>query len=859
MTIDELYDVVLGLDSNTIMNKYLKKFDEIYWSLSTDEKQSKLEIISKGFFHILKNFHGMPSEDETDKINELITAIAVTQIPSNKKTFNCGQYLFFQLMHDLENYDTSKSIEVYDKLCEDISKVDWIFSLSKNNQLIYPIGTLMYDVIDKKSFDEKDLFNLSFLLRIYVRYDNEDTDIEEKINNLSKKYNLKCLDYIRRGGEQLLTSKNVNENGIMIFRHDNGILLRSVRKNYFDLKESIEEERDSKGNIIAYFIEYSLPANTRTFNGLDDFFQNAEANCEKFKFIQRLYREGHFNNFYKDAIYLDSQTHKYEFLNRYGWRDEKVISKVGKSYNNDEKGFFELLQDPKECYSLRQSIIWRRDSFDILTLDFFSEFSRLNKKTLNFNLEEISESDFLQNSLFKQYFESYGDCDEKIIYKYIEFIKRNIFDLNKLSTKMKSDMKLIFPYRPYVPDCFSDYCFLYKSMLEDIQGEFCQFEILDRRLGNYVEVDGNQVVLQNIEKEVLNSEDIERLKLPNVIKKGFFDRKSGILYYDEQLTVITEKLFEFNKGVENYNLTYDLLKSKSEDSLNKIINLISSIKLSIDNYTVFGVSPLVRADSILWYKLLWHFTVMGWNSEQIDSFLDLVLVRHYTGCALQYQETVMRWYQSINQMISDDSNLVFRKEKMRDTTLDNYIAEISTSLGGKQQITQTDFDKSKVSIKNSKLYYKGREIKKIVMLVDNIMGGTSLKKALHYYFIDNSEKDVHEKYFPYSPTIRKNGLKDLNVKVIVKAIWSFPDVKIDTKKLNDDSFKLSIESEETIGNQYKCSDEVKKITRNLYGEVGQAEYLIFRQKNMPHKTVFPKKVTDTTNLIGLFNRSKELN
>ena len=52
---------------------------------------------------------------------------------------------------------------------------------------------------------------------------------------------------------------------------------------------------------------------------------------------------------------------------------------------------------------------------------------------------------------------------------------------------------------------------------------------------------------------------------------------------------------------------------------------------------------------------------------------------------------------------------------------------------------------------------------------------------------------------------------------------------------------------------------MKKITRNLYGEVGQAEYLIFRQKNMPHKTVFPKKVTDTTNLIGLFNRSKELN
>ena len=862
MTIDELYDTVSIIEPSSVMESHLERFKEIYWHLSDEYKQKKLGIISKTFFHILKNCQYPLSEDETDKISELIAAIAVTQIPiSQKESFICGEYEFFRLLNNLKNNDTSNSAKVYELLGEDITPVDWIFSLKKNDEFLYPLGTIMNDVIRNNYFDVKTLFNLSFLLRIYVKHKIKDDEILKKIDELSQNYNIKCLEYIRAGGKQLLSSQNVNENGTMIFRYNEKVLIRSTKKYYFGTKQSIKEEKDSKNNIIAYFIEYCLPTNDIKFFSLTEFLRKAEPNSEKFEFIKKLYQKGHFNNFYQDAIYLNKQTHKYEFLNPYGYLDGKILIPTGKKYekyNNDEEGFFNLLNASDKQYSLRQSIILSRKQFDILTLDFFSELTRLNKGPINIESAEISESDFLQNSLFKQYFENCGYFNEGTILNYLDFIQNNVFNLNNANIKMNDKMKLIFPYKIYAPDYFSDVCYLYKHRLEDIQGEFCQFKISNRGLEKYIEVNGKEVVIKDIEKKTLNSSDIDSINVPSSIKEGFFVEQNSVLYYDRQLTTVAKKLTNFNKTKEEYLLTYEVLKSKSDTSLKSIIELIAAIKLDSINYDVFSVSPMEEAESILWYKLMWHFVIMGWKSEQINSFLDLVLNRHYTGCALEYEDVVDSWFKSIEEMISEDSNLIFRKEKMQDTTLDNYIGEISISLGGKQPITQTVFEKSKVRIENNKFYYKDREIKKIVILVDNIMGGKSLKDALNHYFIADSKTDIHEQYFPYSPELKEKGLKNLNVKVIVKAIWSFPDVLSNTKSLNDDSYDLSIIPEKIIDNYYRCNDEVKKITISLYGEVEDADYLIFRKKNMPFKTVFPKKVTDTTNLIGLFNRSKEL-
>lgn len=834
MTIDELYDTVSIIERSTVMESHLVRFEEIYWPLSDEDKQKKLDIISKTFFHILKIYPYPLSEDETGRISKLIESIAATQIPIyQKESFICGEYEFFRLLYNLEKNDTSNSAKVYELLGEDITPVDWIFSLKKNDKFLYPLGTIMNDVIRNNYFDVKTLFNLSFLLRIYVKHKINDNEILTKIDELSKNYNIKCLEYIRAGGKQLLSSQNVNENGTMIFRHNEKVLIRSTKKYYFGPKQSINEEKDSKNNVIAYFIEYCLPTNDIKFFSLTEFLRNAEPNAEKFEFIKKIYQKGHFNNFYQDAIYLNKQTHKYKFLNPYGSLDEKILIPAGKKYekyNNDEEGFFDLLNASDKQYSLRQSIIWSRKQFDILTLDFFSELTRLNKRPINLESDEISESDFLQNSLFKQYFENCGYFNEDTILNYLDFIQNNIFDLNNAEVEMNDDMKLIFPYKIYAPDCFSDVCYLYKHRLEDIQGEFCQFKIFNRGLEKCIEVNGKEVEIKDIEKNILNSSDIDNLNVPSSIKEGFFDEQNSVLYYDRQLTAVAKKLINFNQKIENYYLTYEVLKSKSDTSLKSIIDLIAAIKLDSINYDVFSVSPMEEVESILWYKLMWHFVIMGWKSEQINSFLDLVLNRHYTGCALDYQDTVSNWYQSVNKMISDDSNLVFTKEKKQDTTLDNYIAEISTSLGGKQAITQTDFDQSKVRLENNKFYYNEREIKTIVILVDNIMGGTSLKNALHHYFINGSEEDIHGKYFPCSTELKEKGLKNLNVKVIVKAIWSFSDVKDNAESLIDSSFNLSIECEEIIENKYKWNTDIKTITESLYGKVEKAKYLIFRQK-----------------------------
>lgn len=132
MTIDELYYTVSINERSTVKEVYLEKFKEIYWSLSDEDKQKKLEIISKTFFHILKIHQYSLSEIEINRISELIASIAVTQIPTEQKdSFICGEYEFFRLLYNLSNNDTSNSAKVYELLGEDITDVDWIFSLKK--------------------------------------------------------------------------------------------------------------------------------------------------------------------------------------------------------------------------------------------------------------------------------------------------------------------------------------------------------------------------------------------------------------------------------------------------------------------------------------------------------------------------------------------------------------------------------------------------------------------------------------------------------------------------------------------------------------------------------------------------------
>ena len=49
MTIDELYDTVSIIERSTVKESHLVRFEEIYWPLSDEDKQKKLDIISKTF------------------------------------------------------------------------------------------------------------------------------------------------------------------------------------------------------------------------------------------------------------------------------------------------------------------------------------------------------------------------------------------------------------------------------------------------------------------------------------------------------------------------------------------------------------------------------------------------------------------------------------------------------------------------------------------------------------------------------------------------------------------------------------------------------------------------------------------
>ncbi len=83
------------------------------------------------------------------------------------------------------------------------------------------------------------------------------------------------------------------------------------------------------------------------------------------------------------------------------------------------------------------------------------------------------------------------------------------------------------------------------------KGNIVSLKYLIVDLEKYIEVNGKEVVIKDIEKNI-NSYDIDNLNVPSSIKEGFFDEQNSVLYYDRQLTAVAKKLINFNQTREKY-------------------------------------------------------------------------------------------------------------------------------------------------------------------------------------------------------------------------------------------------------------------------------------------------------------------
>lgn len=865
--------------SDNVTIKDFTEFYQLYESISPEERQKERENSAKLLFYILKNINlKVIDEDIKRNLINVVEQIAVTTGIASESYIPCGEYIFINFLNELRQKKTdniNELVKIYEELSSDLDRVDWVFSIQNEIDVpIFSLNLLMRNIVDNFKFDTENLISLSLLLRLYIKTDSINGDISTKVEELIKTHNLKCLDYIKQNGRQLLPALDVKSNQTMVFKINKKVLIRHPDREYFqNIKEDeIGYETDKEGRRIACFYEYVLD-DDKTMSFVE-FCNEVDSDKNKLEFIIKILKDGSFNIFYEEAIVI-SENQTYTLLNRFGTVDKNIVYQ-NQNYPNDFSNFLKVIN--VDNISVRQSIIYRRNKFDILTLDFICKFLSLftaaSDRTKFLELKiNFPEEEFLQNIYCKEFLNFYcTDCRYplEVLEKYVDFFYDNITGYS-MSTEMSELKSLVMPYKIYLPKNFMDKEFLYQMYFDDIAAGN-KLSVVEFSMSNDEYGDTNIIVKGQSAEGIY---DLEHEKVEVKIGEkhlGFFDSSTNKLYYDREIARVTSKFINICKYIQSMKNSYEVMQKINWSDVEKVIEIIQSIKLLPINFTTFSVAPHTPnrlTQSIFWYKILWHFNLWHWGKEKVEEFLRLVLQKHFIDPAINYRSIVNEWCNKISDLVKDRSNLVFQKENNIGTTLHAYIEELSLSRGGKQVIENTILDTRFIEVSNKRLIYNENQIKKIIILVDNIMGGTSLSGALDYYFGYNEAKDDKGRYFSTDTNIRGENFKKLQIPIEVRPIWSSAEVinkfkQFKFKSNEEEEINVKIIPEKIIDTQFKTDEEVQIISNKLYGPKSKKKYqipdvLLLRFNNMPSKYIFPENVADTKLLVGLFNRSEEYN
>lgn len=860
----------------------LMSLNSIYFSLTAVDRQENAEIVSKTLIYILAKLNQNKvqemSENTKIKLKDFIESLSVTDIKDQ------SQLIFIKFLNNLNKKNNSdrsnakKLVDQYKKFDDIISDVSWIFSLKIEDNYLFPIHDLVLDLASTFQVDNDHLIHLAIALQLYNQIskfqenDEEDKNIRIEIEQIIEDYNMRCLKYLLDSGQLIQNSdKNYFENGTLIFKQGNSILIRNLASNYFLKHEEIEEERNGNGDTIAYYIEKEIPKNSSLKSFTDIMLDKKIDSKSKSKFIDYVIQSKKFNIFLKDScVYDHSSKEVIGFTNDFVSSDNRIIYSIKDKEEpafNDLKSFLEIINNSQN--GLRE-VILNESGLNILTLDFYVKFLLSMKvpEELIPNVYRESKDIIFQSEIIENYFEAILNTDkiylaQEMFSAFYNFYKTYVTDIDDESTKMRVGLGLIMPYKFDFP-LKNYYCILEKIISFIPNTNKLTFENI-----NYTRRPRSEFRVKISEKELflqpkdLEGNDLDEFDYPEEDFESFVDAENLIVYFDREENERLKQMKKIFEWSHNFGVDIDFINQIDEGAKEKIIELIESVKLDNSNYTTMGSNLSADNRSIVIYKLLWHFFILRWDKEQVESFFDLVLNKHYTESVFRAKELFELWIEKIQPMISSPGVMIFQKENRNNQgTLDFLINDYEVGSGNRSLLTYLNSDIwicSKVNIIDSKeVHYNGEKLKKIVMLTDNIMGGSSTIKALNHY-IGDLENDDNKQYLKIRHKIKQILSIQPDIPVDVYAIWGYANGK---KKIEECFPNVSVFIENEVSDVFLLTSEIKAKVKKLYGtknlRYNFSKYLFFRVNNLPFRTIFPTKFSDTKNLIGLFNRKEEV-
>ena len=827
------------------------------------------EIIRSGVIKALDNIGGMIPSNVSDNTitdkGELETLLFLHRLRLKYKDSSYSV--------TIDEYAQKK----FEELIDNLEKICIILSFTDENDRDYfPISMLLSHIIEDDDLDEhinslKNIQVIMLALQLFT-YNSKLTDKDTLLNKLKEK-NIRFIEYLLNGSRRLYGDDwktNYEKNGVLVLYDPKKkrVLVRNIRKSYFDVPEQIssyiaekykirqvEKESNTKGNAIAYFVEYDI---SKVFNISDmnyfsfsngiaqESFSNKLHNFLEFIYNRKYYNIFMDNSFFtvKDSVFP---------VDPYSINDEYILLEGDASRSK-----IEATREYLTRYGLKKLC---GNGIDIVNLGMLAELEAI--KNVDISDMGIKDSNLSFNKLLENWLDK---CDDpnKCLNKFIDVY-------NKQLEYIYDDVK--FPDAIWDGHFFIPYA-INESLLEKINFnevlrnlDICTVTIKNFKYGEkkYSITD----VLSNEDYSDYNieslNEEIDKDSLENKEYKVFIDKEKKHLYIgtndDTTYGIIKWKLQRLNKNA----LQSDIISTKTICN-NDIENIYEMMKSFSGAFT--EKHKIVPLRDVAIYRIANHLLLLKIDAYKVSKWLKL----------LRKHEILDYSFISERSEFKEENVLYVPKDRSsQQSSLFYFYNKYITSSSHREINYWYDPNIQEVNDK----YYIGKQlIEKIAFVFDLMQCGNATKDTLRCYLPDETSgkglpADKECKIMKYRTDVGdKVSILDIFKKnkcqIEIYCIYGGEAGAEKLRKYVSELNKNGLYNNKinapiilkTLNENSRITENELKDIREIYGKYkGYIKidcYAVVREYSQPKSNIMNKELIKSEKIVALFNKREEL-
>ncbi len=835
------YENYLALPDSDKNETHLLEILDFLKELNTTEISS-LDI-AKLFCHVVSKFGEENIEKNAEKIWQAFINIKQSAQTINSESSPTTEEKILLFLRDLVNEEeivSEKILSDFKVVCEGLEKIKYIFILkNKEEKHYFPIGSLLKKVMESYHYlNELDQNTINtFILAMEMFTLENDIQSKEELYELVEQYNLEGLKILFKHNQLNRNWKqNLKANGVLLLVDDeeHEIYIRNENKAYFNSlfdKCELREEKNSHGNVMAYFIKKNYNSSAE-FLSLEDVFLNSEYDLElKLQIIDKIFNEKYYN------ILMDKSFMKIgnsiEIVNEFSNKDDFIIIENVHQKSNAGNVFRYGLRK----YGLNK--IWGNNIDYVMYNSLFKLLliAPISLREINSQMSSVSSS--FQDALILYWLQN------------VKEVKTNLF---ALCDSYFNEIQYIRTKKTISNTKIEDIYWLpYKFPIEFVVGQInklCKIQESDFKIYEILAKKGSDESLEFF----MNNSPIhiknQNLKITNDNEGSYF------AYKEDEDFCINEDANEYLRILYNIQQKNNGLKSildYSFCSANDMKKLRDKMRLQNESLLPQEKGFICDFDSIANLRILHHFIYNSFDENKCDIFCNLM--RNH--CEINYRKVLDSY------SFNEEGVLYVPKESRNKCGVLNDINE--TYIKDK---SKRDLGLYAEELKERSGYYmiNNHIIKKIVFIFDTLLSGKSTKdylnlfigksvfskKEIHKFFYDKKEITVNELITKNNPDIEMlffygthEGKEIIRDFVKTETLFSCAKIHI----LNDIDVS-SINDVEVIKKLYDFSNEKCTLQGGFYP--------IIREFNQPKKNIFPTELLNPNNPASLFVKKSEM-